>query len=347
MTEATIRRVRLHEHGGPEVLRYETAPLPEPGPGQVRVRVEAIALNHLDLWVRRGVAGAKFPLPLVVGSDGAGRVDALGAGVGELTLGQRVCVLPGMGCGLCVACLQGRDNECSSYKILGESIDGTAAEAIVIPASNAMPAPGNLDAAQAASFGLTFLTAWNMLVHKARVQPGQRVLIHAAASGVSAAAIQIARHLGALVAATASSPQKRALATQLGADAVLPSRDAAWFEQARGFAPLGFDVVFDHVGADTFAASLRLLRKGGRYVFCGATSGFELKTDFRVVFFRNLEILGSTMGRKADLHLIAALFASGRLVPNVDRVFAFDALPEAHRQLEERRVLGKIVVTLN
>lgn len=347
MTKATIRRIRLHEHGGPDVLRYETAPLAEPGPGQVRVRIEAIALNHLDLWVRRGIPGAKFPLPLVVGSDGAGRVDALGAGVDGLTLGQRVCVLPGIGCGGCVACLGGRDNECPHYKILGESVDGTAAEAIVIPASNVMPAPENLDAAQAASFGLTFLTAWNMLVHKARVQPSQRVLIHAAASGVSAAAIQIARQMGALVAATASSPEKRALATRLGADAVLPSREAAWFEQARKFAPLGFDVVFDHVGTDTFAPSLRLLRKGGRYVFCGATSGFELETDFRVVFFKNLEILGSTMGRKADLHSIAALFASGRLVPNVDRVLAFEALPEAHRQLEQRRVLGKIVVTMS
>lgn len=346
MSTSSIRRVRLYEHGGPERLQFETAPLPEPGPGEVRIRMEAVALNHLDLWVRRGVPGAKFPLPLVVGSDGAGTVDRLGEGVRGLQLGQRVCVLPGLGCGHCLACHQGRDNECPDYKILGESTDGTTAEAIVIPASNLMAAPENLDAVQAASFGLTFLTAWNMLIHKARLQPGQTVLIHAGASGVSAAAIQIARQLGALVAATASSETKRDLATRLGADAVLPSRDPEWFQAARRFSPQGFDVVFDHVGADTFAPSLRLLRKGGRYVFCGATSGFELKTDFRVVFFKNLEILGSTMGRKADLHQIAALFAAGRLVPTVDRVFAFDELAEAHRQLEERHVSGKIVVTI-
>lgn len=344
MSESRLRRVRIHEHGGPDVLRFETIPDPAPGPGQVRVRLEALALNHLDLWVRRGVPGARFPLPLVTGSDGAGLIEATGAGVEGLPLGQRVVIAPGIGCGRCARCLEGRDNECPTYRILGETTDGTASEVLVVPAHNVVPAPDQLSPEQAASFGLTFLTAWNMLVHKARLEPGQRILIHAGASGVSSAGIQIARHLGAVITATASTAEKRALALELGADAVVPSHEAGWFEAARGHAPYGYDVVFDHVGSDTFSPSLRLLRKGGRYVFCGATSGFELKSDFRLVFFKNLEILGSTMGRKADLARIVTLLAAGRLRTIIDRVFPFESIAAAHAHLESRQAKGKVVV---
>jgi NADPH:quinone reductase-like Zn-dependent oxidoreductase len=347
MIAPTIRRARIVEHGPPEVLQFESIALPQPGRSEVRVRIEAIALNHLDLWVRRGVPGAKFPLPIVPGSDGAGTIEALGEGVEGLSVGDPVFVFPGIGCGYCAVCLDGRDNECAGYRILGETTDGTCSEALIVPARAVAARPAGLDAHQAAAFALTFLTAWNMLVHKARIEPGDRILIHAAASGVSSAAIQIARHLGALIVATASTPEKRELATRLGADLAVPSQGNAWTEPAKRWARQGFDVVFDHVGADTFAPSLRALRKGGRYVLCGATSGFEMKTDFRLVFFKNLEILGSTMGRSSDLPRIAALFAAGRFEVAIDRVFPFSQLADAHRHLESRSARGKVIVTLD
>ncbi len=342
------RVYRLHEHGGPEALKLETRPLPEPGPGELRVRMGAIALNHLDLWVRRGIPGVRFPLPLIPGSDGAGCVDALGPGVSGPTPGTEVFVLPGLSCGRCRHCLAGDDNLCAEYHILGESCDGTAAESVILPASNVAPIPEGLSLEAAAAFPLTFMTAWQMLVRKARVRPGDRVLVHAAASGVSSAGIQIASLFGARVTATASSQEKRDLALELGAELALDSRDAAWTKELKAWAaPEGFDIVFDHVGAATFAPSMRLLGKGGRYVFCGATSGFDLSTDFRPVFFKNHEILGSTMGSRADLLRIAKLIAAGRLSPVLARTFPFSELGEAHAFLEERRALGKVVVRLD
>ncbi len=343
-----MKAYRIEAHGGPETLTLSDLPRPEPGPGEVRVRLVAMALNHLDLWVRRGIEGVRFPLPLVGGSDGAGVVEALGPGVDGPPPGTAVFVLPGVSCGACRACLAGRDNLCQHYGILGESRDGTAAEAIVLPRTNVAPIPAGLDFQQAASFGLTFMTAWHMLVHKARLAPGERILFHAGASGVSSAGIQIARQQGALIAATAGSTDKLDFARGLGSDLVVDYRDEQWTRTVRQWAgDEGLDVVFDHVGEQTFAPSMRLLGKGGRYVFCGATSGFALRSDFRPVFFKNQEILGSTMGRRADLLAVAELIAAGRLRPTVARVFPFDQMAEAHAFLEGRRALGKVVVTID
>ncbi len=347
MSTSLMRAIRIHEHGGPEVLRTEELPLPSPGPGEVLVRLDAMALNHLDLWIRRGIPGVTFALPLTPGADGAGRIESLGPGVAGPGPGSRVVVLPGLSCGDCPQCLAGRDNLCPEFGIVGEDRDGTAAEAVLLPAVNVAPAPGNLSSTDAASFALTFLTAWHMLIHKARVAPGERLLVHAAASGVGAAGIQIALQLGARVAATASTPEKLDLARRLGAETAFSYRDEDWRQKVRAWAGApGVDVVFDSVGQATFAPSLRLLAKGGRYVFCGATSGFELTSDFRPLFFKNQEILGSTMGRRADLFRIIDLFAAGRFRPVVDEIFPFEKMADAHRRLEERRAIGKIVVQI-
>jgi 2-desacetyl-2-hydroxyethyl bacteriochlorophyllide A dehydrogenase len=342
---SAMRAFRIHEHGGPEALRLEELPLPEPGPGEVRVRLEAMALNHLDIWVRRGIPGVRFPLPIVPGCDGAGRIDALGDGVAGPLPGTRVFVMPGVSCMRCEACLAGKDNLCPSYAILGEARNGTATEHLVLPATSIWPLADALDLESGAAFGLTFLTAWHMLVHKAHVEPGMRVLVHAAASGVSVAAIQVARLYGARVVATAGTPEKRTLALSLGAEEAYDSKDLAWVKKAREWAgPRGVQVVADHVGQETFPGSLQTLGKGGRYVFVGASSGFEMKADFRPVFFKNLEILGSTMGRRADLVTIAQLIGAGRLKVVVDSVFPFEEMAAAHRRLEERKALGKVVV---
>lgn len=321
--------------------------MPEPGPRQIRIRVRAVGLNHLDLWVRNGVAGHSFPLPIVPGCDVAGVVDALGPGASGFAEGDDVVAAPGVSCGRCHACRAGQDALCRDFGILGESQDGGCQECLVVPDDGLFPKPPGLDWAQAASVPLTFLTAWHMLKARARVQPGEWVLVHAAGSGVSAAAIQIATLLGARVMTTAGTDEKCARGVALGAEEAINYRSSDFAREARRWTGgRGVDVVVDHVGTDTFERSLRCLVKGGRYVTCGATSGFELKTDFRLVFFKSLSILGSTMGGTHELATVLSLIAAGRLRPVVDRVFPLGQIADAHASLAAREVFGKIVLTV-
>lgn len=340
-----MNAVVLHEHGGPEVLRVERVPRPEPGPGEVRIRVAAIAVNHLDIWVRRGGPAFRLAYPHRLGSDACGAVDALGAGVDDIALGDEVVVNPGLSCGHCRACLSGRDNLCPRYRILGENAQGAYAEYLCVPRQNLCAKPSNLDAPHAAAGLLTFLTAWQMLVHKARIAPGQTVLVHGAGSGVGVAATQIARLFGAEVIATASTAEKLAKARELGAAKTINYVDEDFVAEVKRFTgKRGVDVVIEHVGGDTLARSVLATRKGGRIVTCGATAGFEATIDLRHVFFRQIEILGSTMGSKGDLHDVLAHQAAGGLVPVVDRTLPLAEAADAHRLLEERRVFGKVVL---
>ncbi len=342
-----MRAVVIREHGGPGVLQFEERPVPVPGAREVRIRVGAVGLNHLDLWVRNGVAGHVFPLPIVPGCDVAGVVDALGPGASGVSPGDEVVVAPGVSCGRCQPCRRGDEPLCRHYAILGESVDGGCKEYVVVSDVSLFPKPPRLDLVQAAAVPLTFLTAWHMLETRARVQPGERVLVHAAGSGVSSAAIQIASLLGARVLATAGTDAKCARAGVLGAEETVNYRTADFAGEVRRWTGgRGVDVVVDHVGADTFERSLRCLVKGGRYVTCGATSGHELKTDFRLVFFKSLSILGSTMGGSSELSTVLDLVADGRLNPVVDRVFPLERIADAHRHLASREVFGKVVLVV-
>lgn len=342
-----MRAVVIREHGGPEVLRFEERQETAPGPREVRVRVRAVGLNHLDLWVRKGVPGHTFPLPIVPGCDIAGVVEALGPGAEGIAVGDEVVVAPGVSCGRCPVFRSGRDALCRSYGILGESRDGGCQELLVVADTGLFLKPSGLDWAHAAAVPLTFLTAWHMLKTRAEVQPGERVLVHAAGSGVSTAAIQIAALLGARVVATAGSEEKCARAIALGAEEAINYRASDFTREVRRWSGGGVDVVVDHVGTDTFERSLRCLSKGGRYVTCGATSGFELKTDFRLVFFKSLSILGSTMGGGHELATVLSLVAMGRLRPIVDRVFPLEQIADAHRRLAAREAFGKVVLTVS
>jgi len=311
------------------------------------VRVRAVGLNHLDLWVRKGVPGHTFPLPIVPGCDVAGVIDAVGPGVVGVAAGDEVVVAPGISCGRCPSCRAGEDALCRSYGILGESQDGGCQEQLVVQDVGVFPKPPSLDWTEAAAVPLTFLTAWHMLSARARVQAGDKVLVHAAGSGVSTAAIQIAKLLGARVITTAGTDEKCAGAIALGADEAVNYRSEDFVAAARRFSGnRGVDVVVDHVGADTFERSLRCLARGGRYVTCGATSGYEMKTDFRPVFFKSLSILGSTMGGAHELARVLGLVAAGRLRPVVNRVFSLAEVADAHRYLETRTAFGKIVLTV-
>jgi len=341
-----MRAVVIREHGGLDALRFEERAVPEPGPREVRVRVRAVGLNHLDVWVRKGVPGHIFPLPLVPGCDVAGVVDALGPGATGCASGDEVGVAPGISCGRCLACREGSEPLCRSFGILGETRDGGLQEYVVVPDGSVLPRPEGLDLVQAASVPLTFLTAWHMLVNRAAVRAGEHVLVHAAGSGVSAAAIQIARLLGARVLATAGSDAKRQRALDLGAEEAIDYHGDFTAAARRFSGKRGMDVVVDHVGAATFDRSIRSLAKGGRYVTCGATSGYELKTDFRLVYFKSLSILGSTMGSNHELMRVLDHLGAGRLHAVVDAVLPWDEVGEAHRRLESREVFGKIVLVL-
>ena len=334
----------LREHGGPDVLRIEDLPTPEPGPGQVRVRVRAVALNHLDIWVRRGGPAFHLEYPHRLGSDIAGTVDAIGAGV-TVTAGTKVVVQPGLSCGKCGACFGGHDNLCRYYKILGENTQGGYAEYIVVPEVNVAPYPERLDFPHAAASILPFLTAWQMVVHKARVAPGDVVLVQGAGSGIGVAAIQIAKLYGARVIATAGTDAKLERAKALGADEVINYTTADFAAVARTLTgKRGVDAVIEHVGGDTFVGSIKAVRNGGRVVTCGATAGYHPAIDLRHIFFRQIEVLGSTMGSKADLLAVLAHVATGRLSPVVDRVLPLAQAADAHRVLEQRAAFGRVVL---
>lgn len=340
-----MRGFIVRQHGGIDALKFEELQDPKPGPGEVLVKVLAVGCNHLDVWVRKGVPGHKFPLPLIPGSDIVGKVAAVGPSTQKMNSEQLFIVSPGFSCGGCSYCLRGQQQLCKDYGIFGESRDGGYAEFVTVPAVNLLPAPANLSPVELASMPLTFLTAWHMLVSRAGVGPGMRVLIQAGASGVGSAAIQIAKLFGANVIATASSEEKLKFCRSLGADFTFNYRtgDLVTFVKEITHRK-GVDIVVEHVGQATFGLSLRSLKKGGTLVFCGATSGAQVKLDLRPVFFKSLSILGSTMGTLGEMTQIIELVAQGKLKPTLTTTLPLEQAPKAHEMLEKRNVTGKIVL---
>ena len=330
------------------MLHRETIDLPEPSAREVRVRVRAVALNRLDLWVRRGLPNLRLEYPHRLGSDVVGEIDVLGPGARGFTIGDKVVVSPGISCGVCERCLLGEDTMCPHYGILGENLQGGYARHIVVPDTNVVSYPGDLSFPQVAAVPLVFLTAWEMVVHKARVQPGETVLVHAAGSGVSSAAIQIAKLCGARVIATTSTEAKARRARALGADEVIDYVASDFVAEVKRLtAHRGAHVVIDHVGGEILAKSVIAAAKGGRIVTCGATAGFHPQIDLRHVFFRQIAILGSTMGSKGLLFGILQRVEAGVLKPVVDRVLPLWEAREAHRVLEAREAFGKVVLEVD
>ena len=334
-------------HGGPEVVQVKRRPRPAPAPGEVRIRLVAAALNHLDLWVRRGIPAGHWPVPIVPCADGAGVVDALGEGVQGLEVGDEVVLYPVRSCGACRACRAGDPPHCKQFGMLGEHVDGCAQEHLIVPAGSVLPKPDGLEWAAAAALPTTFLTAWRMLATTARLQPGETVVVHGARSGVGSAGIQVARQLGAFVIATARRDADLEQARVLGADAVLRSDDPEWSRQARALCPGGVDVVFEHIGGELFSSSIRALRRGGRLVTCGATAGHRVELDLRKIFFHSIAVLGSTMGSLSELETLLTLAGRGLLVPEVGARFPLERGAEAMQALESREHFGKIVLEID
>lgn len=343
-----MKAVVMEARGGPEVLKVAEVPTPEPGPKEVRIRVKAAALNHLDIWVRKGVASPKLPLPHILGADASGVVDAVGPGVTGFAPGDEVVVNPGLSCGHCERCLAGEDNLCPKYEILGEHRFGAYAEHLVVPEANLLKKPQNLSFEEAAAIPLTFLTAWQMVVDKLQVRPGDDVLVMAAGSGVSVAAIQIAKLFGARIIATAGSEEKLRKAKELGADETVNYTHPDWPKEVRRLTGgKGADKVVDHTGALYFEGVIRATANGGRIAIAGASSGYEGILPFAHVFFRQLSILGSTMGSKSRLFPILRFVEQGRLKPVLGQVLSLEEAAEGHRLLEERRVFGKVVLRVD
>lgn len=341
-----MRAVFIRSHGGPEVVTFGDLPEPAPGPGEVRVAVKAAAVNHLDLWVCRGWPGLSLSFPHVLGSDMAGVVDAVGLGVTEPRVGDAVVVNPTFACGRCARCLAGEENLCRRFSILGEHVSGGQAEKLVIPARHAVPKPVRLSFEEAASVPVTFVTAWRALVHRARLRLGETVLVHAAGSGVGVAAVQIAKLLGARVIATAGSDAKLEKARALGADEVVNYETGSFVDAVKKLTQRrGVDVVFEHVGKKTWEGSILSAAIGGRIVTVGATTGYDPPTDLRHVFYRQLSILGSTMGTAADLADVLRFLDEGKLRVVLDRTLPLSEARRAHALLAERAQFGKIVLT--
>ena len=339
--KATIFR----QHGGPEVLEYTDVPDPTIRADEVLLEIKACALNHLDIFVRKGMPGIEITLPHILGNDIAGVVREVGELVTWAKPGDEVMVQPGVSCGHCEACLSGQDNLCREYDILGYRRNGGYAELVAVPGANLIPKPANLSWAEAAALPLVTVTAWHMLATCANVQPGEDVLVHAAGSGVGSVAIQIAKLLGARVITTASSDEKLAKARDLGADETIKySRDDWPREVKRLTDRRGVDVVVEHTGAETWPGSIAALKNNGRLVTCGATSGFDARTDLRQVFYRHLTLLGSFMGSKAELLEAMKFVAQGRIRAVVDRVLPLSEARQAHELMENRGQFGKIVL---
>jgi NADPH:quinone reductase-like Zn-dependent oxidoreductase len=328
-----VRAVRIHEDGGPEVLVLEEAPDPEPGPGEVLVRLHASALNHLDVWIRKGMPSV--PKPRILGADGAGVVAALGDNVSGFEVGERVVLNPGIEAG------GGR------IHVIGEHGDGTNAELIAVPATNVHPIPDGLSFEDAAAFPLVFETAYRMLVTRAGLREGEWVLAWGIGGGVSTAALAIGKALGARVLVTSSSEAKLERARELGADATVNHATgdvkAAVQEVTDGH---GIDVVVENVGEATWATSLQVAAQGGRITVCGATSGPNPPAALHRIWWKQLSILGSTMGTGEDFAGAYELVASGRALPVVDSVLPLEEIRAAHERLEAGEQLGKIVLTI-
>jgi len=343
----TLKTVLFYTHGGPEVLEYTDFPTPEPGLNEVLVRLEVAALNRLDLWVRNGWPGIKLAYPHIPGADGAGVIAAVGKDVQEWSAGDSVVVNANIGCWECEYCLSGLDNQCRNWHMLGETIRGTYAEYVCVPARNVFTIPAGFDKRIAAAGALVYHTAWHSLKTRGNLRPGESVAVVGVTGGVNAASIDVAKLFGATVYAVGSSPQKLALAESLGADFLIDrSKDQDWAKTIYNLtAKRGVDLVVDNVGT-TFPLSFRAAKKGGRILTVGNTGGPKIEIDNRYVFGKHLSLIGSTMGTWQDFTAVMELIYTGRLHPVLDRSYPLSEARLAQERLENGQQMGKITLEI-
>jgi len=322
-----MKAVVFDRHGGPEVLRSEDVPEPAPARGDVVIEVKAASINHIDIFLRRGMPGIKVPMPKIIGSDAAGVIREIGLEVSGLRIGQRVTINPGISCGHCEFCAAGFGSQCLTYAMVGENTDGAYAQLLKVPSHIVLPIPDSISFEDAAA-------------------AGEDVLILGAGAGVGTAAIQIAKMVGCRVFAAASTEEKLQRAKQLGADFLINYKTEEFDKKVRDLTNRrGVDVVVDYIGADTWVRSLRSARRGGRVLTCGATTGFAPQTDLRQIFFRQVQVIGSTMGSHREFLDVMKCVFRGQLKPVIDRVLPLEEARKGHELIEARAVFGKIVLT--
>ena len=340
-----MQAVQFTDHGEREVIEYGDYPDPAVGDGEVLVDVKAGALNHLDVWTRRGLPGLELEMPHVPGSDAAGVVREVGPAVTRFEEGDRVALLAGVNCGDCEFCRHGEETMCETYHIIGEHVPGVHAELAAIPEDNLVRVPEGVDWETAAAAPLVFQTAWRMLVTRAKIQAGEKVLVLGASGGVGHAAVQIAAHAGAEVYATGSSEAKLEAAREHGADYAINYEDEAFDERIYGLTDgRGVDIVVDHIGEATYADSLRSLAKGGRLVTCGATTGPNPGAQLNRIFWEQLQVIGSTMGTRGECDDVLELVWDGTFEPAIREILPMSETARAHELLEDRDGFGKVVV---
>jgi len=338
-----MKAVRIHQHGSSDVLKYDDIPIPKITRSQCLVKIEAAALNHLDIWVRRGIPG--LSLPMIMGSDGAGIVSEIATGVTDFSVGDKVLVQPLTYCSKCRWCLRNMENYCDSWGIFGENQDGTQCEYMAVESNHLRKISNGMSFEEAAAFPLVSETSYALLVDRAQIQKGETVFVWGASSGVGSMAIQIAKAMDCKVITTVGSESKRVFAEKLGADLVINYKDGDVVSIVKDFTKKsGVDVVAEHVGTKTWATSLRILGKGGRVVTCGATTGSEAKFDIRHLFSKQQSILGSTMGNAKSLDSMLKLYEQGKVKPIVDKCFDMSEIKAAHEYLENGNQIGKVIV---
>ena len=341
-----MKAVRIHQHGSIDVLKYEDVPIPKISQNQCLVKIKAAALNHLDIWVRKGIPG--IPLPMIMGSDGAGVVEKIGTKVLDYSVGDRVLIQPLTYCGNCRWCKQNKENYCEKWGIFGENQDGTQCEYMAINADHLRIIPEDMIFEEAAAFPLVAETSYTMLIDRANIQQGETVFVWGASSGVGSMAIQIAKAIGCTVITAVGNAEKGNFAEKLGADIIVNYKYDDIVKIVKEFTfQQGVDVVVEHVGTKTWEISLRILGKGGRIVTCGATTGSEAKFDIRRLFYKQQSILGSTMGNVKSLDSALAMYINGDISPIVDKYFKMSEIRKAHEYLENGNQTGKVIVIPN
>jgi len=342
-----MKAIIFTEHGSSDVLKYTDFEIPKPAPNQVLIKLHAAALNRMDLLVRAGWRGLKLDFPHILGADGAGKIAALGEGVDDWQVGDRVVINANLGCGVCDFCLAGQDNLCINWHLLGETTHGIYAEFVLLPSKQLFRLPDGFDYHAAAAASLVYQTAWHSLITRGKLRPGEKVLIVGASGGVNTACIQIAKLTGASAIVIGSDAKKLELAESLGADIQIDrSKTDNWSKEVFKLTNRrGVDVVVDNVGT-TFPLSFRTLRKGGRLLTVGNTAASKFEIDNRYIFAKHILIIGSTMGTLNDFNEVMSLVVVGKLRPVVDKTFALKDARLAHERLERNEQLGKITLSI-
>jgi NADPH:quinone reductase-like Zn-dependent oxidoreductase len=343
-----MKAVTIAQHGGPDVVQVQDVPDPQPAAGEVVIETRAASLNHLDIWVRKGRPGMGLRFPHILGSDAAGVVAEVGPGVQGVRAGEEVILNPVLSCGSCEYCLRGEQSECPSFSLVGLGRPGTFAERVAVPAACVHPKPAHLDFKSAAALPLAYVTAWRMLMTRARLAPGETLLIHGIGGGVALAGLQIAKLLGAEVIVTSGSQEKLNRARSLGADSVVNYRtEPDLVRKIRDLtAARGVDVVMDTVGAATWPVDFAVVRRGGRIVICGVTTGAAAETPLNVLYWNQVSVLGSTMGSHEDFRQMLRAVAEAKLEPVLDSAAPLDRAAEAMARMEAGEQFGKIVLTV-